>query len=246
MRWLAILLAGCLAALTGCALAQTAVHNVFNETVQYLDDEKLEKQAKKEAKSAYVEMCHRHPKPHCDEFADGFLDGYSDYLITGGTVGPPAVPPLKYRRSEYLTEDGHARIQEYFSGFKLGAETAAASGKRTFLTVPVLLSDKAEGPPVNARVVPAPERRMAEPGETLPPNPAETSTGLPTPTRRLVDGPLPLRGSDKPPVPLPALPTAAPPSEPPIDVRPLHTEQGEIRPLPESPSRVVRPLPERN
>ena len=51
-------------------------------------------------------------------------------LDNGGTTQPPVVPPLRYRRSQYLTPNGHARVRDYLTGFKYGAEVACATGRR--------------------------------------------------------------------------------------------------------------------
>lgn len=253
MRWRLLLLVGGLTPLAGCHLAETAVHNSLNEPTQYLDDKHLTKQLRCDAKDAFRELKRRcGHKAFSEDFEEGFVDGYADTLERGGDPIPPAVPPLKYRRGRFLNPEGHARIHDYFAGFQQGGETAVASGKRQFLTVPVLLTD----PPAEA--VP-PVRQVPKeqcgpdavgpnfpPGGTVMPPPADKPAALPpvvgetalaVPKRPLV-GPPPL------PPPPPAASTPLPDLPKVTAVAPASRSAEEYafpRPDPEA---VVRPQPE--
>ncbi len=169
MRWAAILIAGSLASLCGCNLFQTAAHNLVNEPIQYIDEKKLSHRLRGEARAVWAEESQKCPgTTYTIDYVDGFLDGYVDHLDNGGPPQPPAVPPLRYRRSRFLTPEGHALIRDYLTGFKHGAEVAANSGHREFLTVPVVLP------------VPMPEQPLQINTENLTPTP-ESGEKLPPP-----------------------------------------------------------------
>lgn len=252
MRWRLLLLVGGLAPLAGCHLAEMAVHNSVNEPTQYLDEKHLTKQLRHDAKEAFHDLKRRcGHKAFTEDFEDGFIDGYADTLERGGDPIPPAVPPLKYRRGRFLNPEGHARIRDYFTGFQQGGECAIASGKRQFLTVPVLLSDPPPEvlPPV--RQVPkelcGPD--AAGPGGQVNP-PAEKADKQPAPLPPVggaVELTVPRRPLAGPP-PLPAVPPA--PEAPLPDLPKITAVTPAPRPAEEcvfprpDPEAVVRPQPE--
>lgn len=167
MRGAALLVAAAVGPLAGCNQFQLAAHNLCNEPVQYLDEKKLAHQLRSEARKVWAEVCQQNGQPFSADFADGFVDGYADYLERGGTAAPPAVPPLKYRRSKYLTPEGHALVRDYMAGFKYGADVAVNTGRRDLLTVPVVMPATPRDVPLNINTEPPP-------GEPLPlPRPAE-------------------------------------------------------------------------
>lgn len=221
-----LLIAAGLTGATGCSLARNAVHNLANETAAHWDERKLSRQLRAEADAAWTAYCLQAGGALTDDFAAGFRDGYADYLESGGNGSPPAVPPLRYRRSGYLNPEGHARIREYFAGFKAGMDTAVVSGHRQYLTVPVLLADERPPAPLPGTQLPAarplpaatpvtPTAPMVRAGEKLPTprpmgevaDPPAPAPGLPIPERPLVK-PLP---PAVPPVPF--LPPVPPPGK---------------------------------
>jgi hypothetical protein len=235
MGWKSVTCVGLLALLTGCNLAYYAGHNLANEAVSRADEHKLQGRLQAEAKACWKEVCRQYPaRTFSPEFADGFLDGYADYLDHGGEPKPPAMPPLKYRRTKYLTPEGHARVRDYFCGFKYGADVAAATGHRQFLVVPILLPEARPEPPLNIVRLPA------------PPDP---------------DAPDPVPASDpKAPAPQPLTPPAAPapttpparptesPAPPPATVPEVTTPPVPTKPDPQPltppvPVRPADPLP---
>ena len=46
-----------------------------------------------------------------------------------------------------MSVEGHARIQDYFCGFKYGSDVAVESGKRDLITVPILLPEPLDDTP---------------------------------------------------------------------------------------------------
>ncbi|HEY2783625.1 MAG TPA: hypothetical protein VGJ05_01505 [Fimbriiglobus sp.] len=215
MRWKTVALVACLAPAGGCHIYHNAMRIIVNEPVQYLDDQHLERQLRKDAKHAWAEVCRQYPsRTFTDDFVDGFCDGYSDYLDNGGTAQIPAVPPLRYRRSKFYNPEGRERIKQYFLGFKYGVDVAIDTGCRTFLTVPVVLPETA--PPANPNI-------------TVLPSPPETS-----------DTPLP---APRPVKDLPVGPAPKTPSVPPPVVKP--PDKGKTEPDKEQPSAPIAiPLPD--
>ena len=192
MQWKTLLLALGLSPLTGCLLARNTARNVFNEPAELYDNKKVCRQLRRDAKAVWTDICRSYPqRTFTSDFVDGFTDGYVDHLDSGGTAQPPAVPPLKYRRSRYMSVEGHASIRDYFCGFKYGCEVAAGSGQRDLITVPILLSETPVEAPVQARQVPTgPVRAMPPAYEPLPPPKAtDAGTGLPLLDRPLLDRP---------------------------------------------------------
>lgn len=73
---------------------------------------------------------------HTDDFRDGFVIGFSDYVYRGGNGDPPAVPPRRYWCPDTGTRR-HQAAEEWFEGFRLGASTAIETGLRERVVVPV-------------------------------------------------------------------------------------------------------------
>jgi hypothetical protein len=145
MGWKSVAWASCLLPVfAGCGSA----HKLTTETHLVCTQHAIQCDLRKSAHAAWQCVREQHPRrAFTAEFHDGFLDGYVDYLDRGGSAQPPAVPPMKYvRNKRYFTPEGHCLIQDYYLGFKYGADVAAASGRREFLTVPVLLADAPGSP----------------------------------------------------------------------------------------------------
>jgi hypothetical protein len=173
--------AGCLtpALAGGCNVFYYATKNAINEPIELCDQLSRTHHLRQQAKDYWKEVRKQYPrKAFTAEFRDGFVDGYADYLDRGGDAVVPAVPPKRYTRNDYLTPEGHERIRDYFLGFKYGLDVALATGQRPFLTVPVLVPERQEGPPTF----------NVQPGGQHIPAPPE---GLPTPTPVPKSGPLP-------------------------------------------------------
>ena len=80
----------------------------------------------------------RHGAEACQsqDYADGFEDGYVDYLFAGGNGQPPPLPPRKYWGRRYQSEWGRRAALDWFAGFRDGAADAKSSGYRELVTVP--------------------------------------------------------------------------------------------------------------
>lgn len=185
--------------LTGCA----AIHNLTTEGALAHTQRAIARDLRKDAHAAWRCVREQHPRrAFTEEFRDGFLDGYADYLDRGGAAQPPAVPPIKYVKSKkYFTPEGHCLLNDYYLGFKYGADVAIASGKRQYLTVPVLLAD-GSCPPEAAPVPGAPSVPFIPAAPPSPPDPLPSPRPLPGDPKK--------KGSDDPPElpPTPRIPSA--------------------------------------
>jgi hypothetical protein len=139
-RCLLLLLGGLCLADTGCEIAFNISRNVVNEPALACTTVHLGIRARRLARQAWEAELARHPGPEPPrDFADGFHDGYVDFLLEGGVGEPPAVPPKRYRAACYANPAGYEAIESYFAGFRQGAAAAIASGQRRFFVVPILL-----------------------------------------------------------------------------------------------------------
>ncbi len=214
MRWKSVALVGAAASLgpgnMGCHLFHLAARNVASETHVVATQHKIEHELKKQANEAWKAVRADYPrKAFSAEFREGFIDGYVDYLDRGGNGSMPAVPPGKLtRHPRYFTENGQCLVKDYFVGFKYGQEIAIATGKRQFMTVPVLLPQTSDAPPA-FRIEPRPGYGASGANPTYSPEigPGQVPVppqGLPLPT------PLPGTGTVVPPS------VIAPPPSPPL------------------------------
>jgi hypothetical protein len=204
-------LAGCLApAVGGGCFTTHPAHGPAADPLLAHAEQGIERAIRRDAREAWREVRGQYPrKVFTAEFRDGFLDGYADYLDRGGTAQPPAVPPPRYTRNKkYFTPEGHALIRDYFLGFQYGVDVAVATGQRQYLTVPVLIPEGHDLPPVVPAAAPAAPA-------VIPPTPVPLSTAAP---------PAVALPAPRPLVPTPAAPpkggtaghaTPAPPSLPP-------------------------------
>jgi hypothetical protein len=145
---------------SGCGLTSNALHNLVNEPVQYVNEVCLTKKIRSLGKDAWSEYQQLDPEnANSKHFAEGFVDGFSDYLENGGSGSPPAVPPPQYRRHKYLTPDGIQAVNEYLHGFVTGADAARGSGIRDTLATTVSAvpqPNSLTSPPLPTHILPAP------------------------------------------------------------------------------------------
>lgn len=254
MRRKVVALIGCFAPLTGCTTYKLVGHNVVHEVVQYEDDQKIRHRLRTDAERLWQTIAAEYPRrTFSREFRDGFVDGYADYLDSGGTAGPPLVPPVRYRRSKYFCPEGQALVRDYFAGFKYGTEVACATGQRQFLTVPVLLPVEKPDPPLSISVSESTKPTMPPP----PPLPSEEGAETIPPPGIPLDAPMPVPAV--PPVPDAGPRNDMPKATPPAPAGPAVPSVGKIRPasavepvapptfgeppVPDAPA-FLRPVPE--
>jgi hypothetical protein len=81
-------------------------------------------------KSLKTLACNCKDKPS-KAFRDGYRQAYVDIAL-GESGEVPPVPPEEYWAAHYRTPAGYQEIQEWFTGYKLGAEHAHADGRYEF------------------------------------------------------------------------------------------------------------------
>src|SRR5262245_57949923 len=93
----------------GCHLVGRATHNVAFEVGRSADCVAETVHACKLADEAWRrEQCSPPaPQPASKHYVKGFKDGFTDFVLAGGTGQPPPVPPPHYWKSCYLTPQGH-------------------------------------------------------------------------------------------------------------------------------------------
>jgi hypothetical protein len=237
MRWKRVVWAGWLApALGGChTTGPAAAPELPSGGLVAHTQAAIEHRIRADAREAWKAVRAEYPRrAFTAEFHDGFLDGYSDHLDRGGDGTPPPTPPVRYtRHARYFTPEGHVLLRDYFLGFKYGADVAAATGQRQFLTVPVLVPDG--GPPdVLVDAIPAPL-------PIAPAIPAPQPTPAPATPTPPSDRPLSQPLSPPAPQPLPP-PTAEPPR--PTDrsgYHPPNWDRNRARPK-AAPAQATRPV----
>lgn len=236
LRMLVIL--GCVTPLAGCHLATNIARNAYNEPAEIHDEYSVVRQLRREGKAAFAEVNRQYPRrSFSHDFECGFVDGYLDYLDSGGKAEIPAMPPLHYRRAKYLNPEGHAQIRDYFLGFKYGMDVAIATGCRPFYTVPILVAEPGELPPLNITVLPPPPDQnapMPKLGSPLP-LPQEVKPGAgtpPAPTPGLGNPVAPMPGGSSVPILPGAVPTPNPPAGTPAPKPPVPEKPAPDKPAP--------------
>ena len=120
--------------MTGCQLAGNAVKNV-NYEFELATAEILERcNYEKLAQASWQTL--RPPQTVPKEYAQGFKDGFVDYLQFGGSGQPPYVPPKRFWGPHYRTPEGYQANENWFAGFHLGTAMAQQSGYRKWVTLP--------------------------------------------------------------------------------------------------------------
>ncbi len=154
----------------GCgSFWQNTIRNLTEAPVWGIDEHRITSRNLRLARQAWTDICQASPERFFSpDYADGFVEGYADYLESGGNGQPPAVPPFRYRLSRYQTPQGLLAIEDWYAGFRHGSDSARASGLREVFVLPL------SAPPINAvenkPVVPA-SVSPAAPLELPPPRP---------------------------------------------------------------------------
>jgi hypothetical protein len=64
---------------------------------------------------------------YTSDFGDGFKAGYAQ-ILGGGDVCPPTLPPTRYWKAKFQTQEGRDRIDTWFAGHEAGVATAMQEG----------------------------------------------------------------------------------------------------------------------
>ena len=160
--------------MTGCQLAKNVVRNLTNETK--LATEECDEHCR------YYKLAQTHwdlvgkADPHYPgsmDYADGFKEGFTDYLEFGGSGQPPYLPPRRYWGASFRTPEGSRAIEEWFAGFRHGVRVAQETGYRQWVTMPSAsgqnsLADHPLAPSDPGKTI-APQRSLPDASNRLPP-----------------------------------------------------------------------------
>lgn len=114
------------------------IRNLSSEPVRANDHMILAFRIKGWAAKAWQEVkMHAPEHPYSLDYEKGFLEGFRDYVESGGSGAPPAVPTLCYRLSWYRNPPGQQAITDWYEGFRRGALVAKESGYREIILVPI-------------------------------------------------------------------------------------------------------------
>ena len=134
--------------LTGCGLTRET-HRVVElarrttitepRFFDYVHNDKLaQREARLRAEQAWAEVAPSVPDVSPD-YENGFTEGFADYLYRGGEGEPPLIPPRGYWNLRFLNQFGKRSTNDWYAGFRHGAQTCKASGLRDMWTVPTSL-----------------------------------------------------------------------------------------------------------
>ena len=166
---------------SGCALTHETgrVFRLAKRTVQieprfyeYIKSDRVaQREARLLAEQAWGEIAHAVPNASPD-YENGFTEGFADYLYRGGSGEPPLVPPRGYWSLRFLNPQGKMVVEEWFAGFRHGAENCKARGIRDMWVVPT--SFVPEPDPPSARPIDSDsEMKFMNPGPDMNFQPAE-------------------------------------------------------------------------
>jgi hypothetical protein len=173
----------------GCYF-QYAVRNLIDAPIECLDECAARHRNRQWAKAAWNRIAHSDPaQSFSEDYEDGFLAGFADFLDNGGDRGlVPVAPPHRYRRVSELSPAQYQAAEDWFAGFRHGVAVAQGSGLRLWNVVPT----SGEGLPAYSprpRPVHPVDGVPAEPMHPLPfPAPAPAPEQLPvspTPAKSL-------------------------------------------------------------
>lgn len=174
-----------LAAMSGCQFYCYGVNNIAYEIHRCLDDKKSAKSVEKMAADAWKEFCSKNTQETFSrDYEAGFISGFTYSVWRGGNGEPPAVPPGGYWKEQFRTPDGQARVQNWFNGYRQGAQTALISGYRNHELLPLSrpLQEETRADMYRAKEATlAPPRPVQDPAGLLPaPMPVQESV-IPAP-----------------------------------------------------------------
>ncbi len=213
-------------------------YHSFDGYQAHLDKLVVKHAAKKCAKESLKEIsCNCKDKPS-KAFRKGYQEAYVDIAL-GESGQVPPVPPEEYWAAHYRTPAGYLEIQEWFTGYKLGAEHALAGGRYEYDEIATPYSLVGHNQPAYEQwdagtVYPAesipgahPETQTVPPASIInpPPRPEPHELKLPKPSVNQPRQPqqtLPQHHQPLPPPP--ALPGDAAPAKPVLPQPELHKQ----------------------
>lgn len=167
-----------LCVISGCTISDNFTKTLFVEPWQYcdyFDAHRAHSRHCRLAKDAWSTIRQKKSmKRVSHDYAEGFREGFTDFLDAGGTGQPPPLPPRRYWNDRYASPRGRQAVQDWFAGFRYGAAMARASGAREFAMVPLstpvasingMYVNRQTGPtPVTILTPPLPDPALLPPG----------------------------------------------------------------------------------
>jgi hypothetical protein len=171
--------------LNGCSVCQQARRTMLYEPLNFgwkLDRARTLKTYRRWAADAWRFEKSASPEVAASRhYAEGFRDGFVDLLYAGGDGQPPPIAPRKYWNMAWRGPTGQVAAQQWFAGFRRGAQVAHEGRYRQQATVESSFRAAAHetwetpelGPPSNATEdVAPPGEPLPTPAPTLPPESA--------------------------------------------------------------------------
>lgn len=120
---------------SGCTLAQTATRNAFLGPCEWWEERQENRRYEALAAGSWQSA-----KCSVDStqvgYADGFRDGFIDFLKRGGNGEPPPMEMIRYARRKSADR---CAVEQWVAGFRHGSQEARASGQRWCATKTPLL-----------------------------------------------------------------------------------------------------------
>ena len=134
------LLALSLVLLTGCPFVKYGAENMCIMPRNRIETMVLRHRLRGLAHAAWMDVARSDPEHGFSKtYAEGFQDGYVDFLEYDGNGEPPAAPPRRFQSPALRSPEGQQAIEDWFTGFRHGAQVAHASGFREGIVVPISL-----------------------------------------------------------------------------------------------------------
>jgi hypothetical protein len=128
----------CLVALPGCTVCQNLRRTMCREPGAYSwkrDRARSLALYQEWANEAWARECNALGGPATPEYRAGFTDGFVDYVYAGGNGEPPPIPPREFWNADMRSPQGRQLANEWFAGYRHGAQTAQVGGYRDSVTM---------------------------------------------------------------------------------------------------------------
>ncbi len=125
--------------LNGCTVCELALRTMRYEPAAY--SWKHDKVRSRRLYRTWAEEAWQLEQQGCQdsglsqEFGMGFRDGFVDYVYAGGTGEPPPVPPRRFWNASLRSPEGQQLAQQWFNGYRRGAQVARDGGYRSMATI---------------------------------------------------------------------------------------------------------------
>lgn len=145
---------------SGCTVCQSLQRTMRHEPATYPwkhDRKRSIEVYRRWAEQAWLEAAASCPDMLSDgDYSLGFHDGFVDFVYAGGTAEPPPVPPRQYWNAALRSPDGKQRADQWFAGYRHGAQVARDGGYRELGTIRTTLVPTAFDP-YETEIEPVPE-----------------------------------------------------------------------------------------